>query len=123
MGLAGTGIGATLRDHGRFGLFVQEDGVIDGQRLVPEGWFREAGSAHIIGGKSVDYGYLWWPEPTTGDSIHLGAFEARGIYGQRIYINANERLVIVVLSARAKPTGATVLDDAAFFGAVARSLR
>jgi hypothetical protein len=122
MGLAGAGIGATLRDYGRFGLFVQQDGVIDGQRLVPEGWFREAGSAHVIGGKSVDYGYLWWPM-RAGDAIHQGAFEARGIFGQHIYINPKEKLVIVVLSARPKPTGATVLDDAAFFAAVARLLR
>ena len=122
VGLAGSGISATLRDYGRFGLFVQQDGIIDGQRLVPGGWFRETGSAHNIGGKSVDYGYLWWPMPT-GDPIHQGAFEARGIFGQHIYINPKEKLVIVVLSARPKPTGSTVLNDAAFFAAVARSLR
>ncbi len=48
MGLAGAGIGATLRDYGRFGLFVQHDGVIDGRRIVPEGWFQEGrqGSRH-----------------------------------------------------------------------------
>jgi CubicO group peptidase (beta-lactamase class C family) len=123
MGLAGSGIGATLRDYGRFGLFVQEDGRIEGKRLVPEGWFREAGSAHVIGGKSVDYGYLWWPMPRGGDPIHQGAFEARGIYGQHLYINPGEKLVIVVLSARSKPTGANVIDDSAFFAAVARELR
>jgi CubicO group peptidase (beta-lactamase class C family) len=123
LGLAGSGIGATLRDYGRFGLFVQQDGVIDGQRMVPEGWFREAGAAHVIGSKRVDYGYLWWPMPAAGDPIHQGAFEARGIYGQHLYINPAEKLVIVVLSARSKPTGATVLSDAAFFAAVARSLQ
>jgi CubicO group peptidase (beta-lactamase class C family) len=122
MGLAGAGIGATLRDYGRFGLFVQNGGVIDGHRIVPEGWFQEAGSAHAIGGKSIDYGYLWWPIPV-GDPIQRGAFEARGIYGQHLYVNPAEKLVIVVLSARPKPTGATVLDDGAFFAAVARALR
>ena len=122
LGLAGAGIGATLRDYGRFGLFVQQDGVIDGKRIVPEGWFREAGSAHTIGDKSVDYGYLWWPIPA-GDPVHRGAFEARGIFGQHLYINPREKLVIVVLSARPKPTGATVLDDAAFFAAAVRFLR
>ena len=122
IGLAGAGVGATLRDYGRFGLFVQQDGMIDGKRIVPEGWFRKAGSAHVIGGKSVDYGYLWWPMPA-GDPVHQGAFEARGIFGQHLYINPNEKLVIVVLSARPKPTGATVLDDAEFFAAVARSLQ
>jgi CubicO group peptidase (beta-lactamase class C family) len=122
MGLAGAGIGATLRDYGRFGFFVQQDGRLDGKRIVPEGWFREAGSAHVIGAKSIDYGYLWWPLPA-GDPVHTGAFEARGIYGQHIYINPTEKLVIVLLSARPKPTGATVLDDAAFFASVARSLQ
>jgi CubicO group peptidase (beta-lactamase class C family) len=122
MGLSGVGISATLRDYGRFALFVQNDGALDGQRTVPAGWFQQAGSAHVIGDKQVDYGYLWWPMPA-GDPIHAGAFEARGIFGQYMYINPQEKLVIVVLSARPKPTGATVLNDSAFFAAVARSLR
>jgi CubicO group peptidase (beta-lactamase class C family) len=122
MGLAGSGLGATLRDYGRFGLFVQQDGVLDGQRIVPEGWFREAGSAHVIGGKSVDYGYLWWPIPA-GDPLHKGAFQAVGIFGQHLYINPTEKLVIVVLSARPKPdSSAHILDDTSFFAAVAGSL-
>ena len=123
MGLAGSGLGGTLRDYARFGLFVQQDGLIDGQRVVPERWFREAGAAHIIGGKSLDYGYFWWPIPA-GDAIHQGAFQARGIFGQHIYINPNEKLVIVVLSARPKPDSSThILNDESFFAAVARSLR
>jgi CubicO group peptidase (beta-lactamase class C family) len=122
MGLAGTGISATLRDYGRFGLFVQQDGVIDGERIVPRGWFLEAGSPKVIGGKPVNYGYLWWPMPE-GDPVHRGAFQAVGIFGQHLYINPAEKLVIVVLSARPKPTGATAVDDSVFFGAVAHALR
>ncbi len=123
MGLSGSGLGATLRDYGRFGLFVQQDGVINGKRIVPEGWFREAGSAHVIGGKSVDYGYFWWPIPA-GDPIHQGAFQAIGIFGQHMYINPREKLVIVVLSARPKPdSSAHILSDEAFFAAAARALQ
>ena len=122
MGMSGTGIGATLRDYGRFGLFVQNGGEIEGHSVLPEGWLAQATAPHEIGGKSVDYGYFWWPVPA-GDAIHAGAFEARGIFGQMIYINPREKLVIVVLSARPKPTGASVLNDNAFFGAVARGLQ
>jgi CubicO group peptidase (beta-lactamase class C family) len=123
MGLAGSGLGATLRDYGRFALLVQRDGVIDGQRIVPAGWFQQAGSAHVIGGTSVDYGYLWWPVPV-GDPIHRGAFQAVGIFGQHMYINQSEKLAIVVLSARPKPdTALSVVDDLPFFAAVARALR
>ncbi len=123
MGLSGSGLSATLRDYGRFGLFVQQDGVIEGKRTVPEGWFREAGTAHVIGGKAVDYGYFWWPIPA-GDPIHQGAFQAIGIFGQHMYINPREKLVIVVLSARPKPdSSAHILNDAAFFAAAARALQ
>jgi CubicO group peptidase (beta-lactamase class C family) len=122
MGWAGGGLLATLRDFGRIGLLVQADGVIDGKRAVPEGWFDEAGSAKEIGGKTVEYGYLWWTYPK-GDGVHDGAIEARGIFGQHLYINRKENVVIVVLSARPKPTGSTVVDDPAFFGAVVKTLR
>jgi len=123
MGLSGSGLGATLRDYARFGSFVLSDGVVDGKRIVPEGWFREACSAHLIGGTRVDYGYFWWPIPE-GDAIHHGAFQARGIFGQHMYINPAEELVIVVLSARPKPDSSSdPVSDTAFFAAVAKALR
>jgi CubicO group peptidase (beta-lactamase class C family) len=122
MGWAGGGLAATLRDFGRLGLLVQADGVIEGKRMVPEGWFDEAGSAKEIGGKTVEYGYLWWTYPK-GDDVHDGAFQAQGIFGQHLYINRKEKVVIVVLSARPKPTGSTEVDDSAFFGAAVKALR
>jgi CubicO group peptidase (beta-lactamase class C family) len=125
MGLAGSGLGATLRDYARFGKFVLDGGLLDGKRIVPDGWFEEAGKAHMIGGKSVDYGYLWWPlaKGEGVDPIQAGAFEARGIFGQHMYINPAEKLVIVVLSARPKPDPRrSPVPDAAFFEAVAKAL-
>lgn len=122
LGLGGTGLAATLRDYGRFGLLVQEDGVINGNRIVPEDWFQQATTARRIAGKAVDYGYLWWPVPED-DPIHRSAFQAIGIFGQHLYINPAQKLVIVVLSARPKPTNATVVNDLAFFAAVAKALQ
>ena len=122
MGFAGGGLLATLRDFARIGLLVQADGVIDGKRIVPQGWFDEAGSAKETGGKLVDYGYLWWTFPRN-ESVHEGAFQGIGIFGQHLYINRKEKVVIVVLSARPKPTGSTAVDDSAFFGAVVKALR
>ena len=122
MGWGNGGIAATLRDFGRFGLLVQEDGVINGERIVPKGWFNEAGSAKWIGGKKIEYGYLWWTFPKD-DEVHDGAFQAKGICGQHLYINRKEKVVIVVLSARPKPVASTVVNDGAFFGAVVRALR
>jgi CubicO group peptidase (beta-lactamase class C family) len=98
---------------------------VNGHPIVPEGWFGEAGVPHKIGGKSVDYGYMWWIPPQT-IPVHVGAFEAVGIFGQYMYVNPRERLVIVVLSARPKPVDETrdeFADDALFFAAVATALR
>jgi CubicO group peptidase (beta-lactamase class C family) len=122
MAWGGGGLEATLRDFGRIGLLVQQDGMIGEKRIVPDGWFDEAGSSKEIGGKHVEYGYLWWTYPK-GAAEHDGAFEARGIFGQFMYINRKEKVVIVVWSARPKPTGSTVVDDAAFFAAVVKALR
>ena len=121
MTYAGAGIAATLRDYGRFALMVQNDGVIDGESIVPEGWFREAGGAHTIGGRLVDYGYMWWPM-ASGDPVHQGAFAAGGAFGQFMYINPRDKVVIVVLSARPKVV-VSMLDDDAFFAGVVKALK
>jgi CubicO group peptidase (beta-lactamase class C family) len=118
----GGGFAATLRDYARFGLFVMNDGVIDGQRVVPKGWFDEAGSRKKIGNSWVDYGYLWWVPPQVRP-IHRGAFEAEGIFGQYIYINPGEHVVIAVLSAQPKPTDMEPISSEAFFAAVTEALK
>lgn len=121
-GLAGSGVAATLRDYGRFALVVANAGQLNGRAIVPTGWFEQATAASMIGGKQVDYGYMWWIPPQA-DPIHAGAFEAIGIFGQFMYINPREHLAIVVLSARSKPSETALqLDDDAFFAAVASAL-
>ena len=72
----------------------------------------------------VDYGYMWWI-PSQTVPMHVGAFAAVGIFGQYMYINPREHLAIVVLSARPKPVDQSrdeLVDDAAFFAAVATAL-
>jgi CubicO group peptidase (beta-lactamase class C family) len=117
---AGSGIAATLRDYGRFGLIIANQGRVGGHAIVPPGWLKEAGSPRTIGGKRVNYGYMWWV--AEGDPVDDGAFAASGIFGQWLYINPRENLVIVVLSARSKPEPVLELDDDAFFVAVAKAL-
>ena len=121
LGLSGVGLGATLRDYARFGLFVEHDGVLHGRRILPPDFLAEATSPQSIGGRMVSYGYLWWPIPS-GDPVEQGAFEAKGIFGQHLYINPHEHLVIVVLSARAEPVGTPAIRDTDFFTAVAHAL-
>ena len=122
MEVGGSGLSATLRDYGRFGLFVAEGGKANGQQVVPQGWYSEAGSSKNVGGKTVDYGYMWWTFGDSASPVHRGAFQAEGIFGQFIYINPREHVVTVVWSARPKPAGANTIDDADFFAGVVNAL-
>ena len=65
---------------------------------------------------------MWWPVPGADGSYAEGAFSARGIFGQYLYINPAKRLVIGVWSARSKPRGAEAVLDNDFFNAVSRAL-
>ncbi|MBL0170320.1 MAG: serine hydrolase [Gemmatimonadaceae bacterium] len=121
--IGGSGLSATLRDFGRFGLFVLGDGVVNGRSILPAGWVAEAGSPKTLrGGKALDYGYLWWTG-TTSSRLADRAFAAEGIHGQFLYINPAAQVVIVVQSAQPKPTGGAVIDDWSFFDAVVESVR
>ncbi len=114
--VGGSGFSATLRDYGRFGLFVLNGGVAGKEHIVPANWFSEAGSPKRVGGQFVNYGYMWWITDSS-------AFEAVGIFGQMLYINPKQHVVIAVWSARPKPTGSTVISDDDFFAAVVTALQ
>ena len=121
--VAGSGISATLRDYARFGHFIMNDGMIDGERILPDGWVKEAGSPREVGGQSLDYGFMWWPVHAPAGTRFESGFSARGIFGQYMYINPAEKIVIVVWSARAKPLGSEVIPDNDFFNAVVKTIR
>ncbi|MBI5128556.1 MAG: serine hydrolase [Rhodopseudomonas palustris] len=107
--IGGSRAGIALRDFGRFAQFMLDDGVVDGKRLLPDGWnddanrhaytFSDADRAlmpQIASGALAGYGYSWW---IAAD----GAMTAVGFAGQRIYINRAERLAIVTLGAFPQP--------------------
>jgi CubicO group peptidase (beta-lactamase class C family) len=112
----GSGFAATLRDYGRFGQFVLQGGVAGSRQVVPAGWFPNAGQPKPVGGELVPYGYMWWTERD-------GAFRAFGIFGQSVYVNPRQKVVIVVWSAQQKPTGSAAVSDSDFFAGVLQALR
>lgn len=67
--LGGLGVSARLRDFGRFGQLVLEDGeAFSGRRVLPPGWRDLAGQpdsaptsfGRLMPGSPVGYGYHWW---------------------------------------------------------------
>ncbi len=120
--IGGSGFSATLRDYGRFGVFLQRGGVAGGESILPEGWIREATTPKVLrGGTPLSYGYLWWTG-TTPRSQRDSAYAAIGIYGQGIYINPVAQVVMVVWGAQRAPTGGDVIDDWVFFDALVDAL-
>lgn len=95
---AGGGMSASLRDLARFGELMRCQGAVGGQQVIPEAVvadcqrgadparFAKAGY-HLLPGYS--YRNMWW----VTHNEH-GAFEARGIHGQRLYIAPKADLVV-----------------------------
>ncbi|MCF8878851.1 beta-lactamase family protein [Hyphobacterium sp. SN044] len=88
-------LNATARDYARFGQFYLQDGIWDGERLLPEGWvemattpnapFQEPNETIPLRG----YGLHWWmPENYDGE------YFAAGVYGQYIWVDERRGVVI-----------------------------
>ena len=90
------GLNITTRDYARFGQMVLQDGMWQGQRVVPADWIAASttASAPTQAGE-LGYGYQWWM-PVDGAP---GQFMGRGIYGQYIYIDKEAHVVIVPTAA------------------------
>ncbi|WP_426229420.1 serine hydrolase domain-containing protein [Pararhizobium sp. DWP3-4] len=110
---AGGGLNAGLRDMARVGQLLLDDGVVGEKRLVPEAAiqsiggggdkaaFEKAGYANLPG---WSYRGMWW----VSHNAH-GAYMARGVHGQSIYIDPAARMVIARFSSH--PTAGNAAND------------
>ena len=130
--LTGLGVSARLRDFGRFGQFILEDGVVGGARVLPVGWRDLAGQpdtaatgfGQLEKGYPLGYGYQWWVLPRKAGDAHDGAFTAQGIFGQFVYVNPREQVVAVVWSAwREAWQTDSEMETYALLGAAIEALR
>lgn len=81
------------RDFARFGQLYLDDGTVDGQRVLPEGW-RDHAAAPTTSEADEGYGSHWWL-PGADVDAPSGAFYAGGFEGQRIIVVPERDLVIV----------------------------
>lgn len=96
---AGGGLNTGLRDLARFGEMLRQNGRFNGQQIIPKAVvddirrggsreaFAQAGYSQLPG---WSYRNMWWVTHQP-DS----AFMARGVHGQRIYVNPQAGVVIV----------------------------
>lgn len=115
--LAGCCLQAALRDFARYGQFVLDGGRVDGESIVPHGWFEAATRMQVETERPrLGYGYQWW----TADD---GSFQAIGIHGQLIHVDPTRRLVVAINSAwqqAGSPARWSARDD--FLSAIATAI-
>jgi len=117
--LSGMGYNATLRDFGRFGQLLLQNGKRGDKQVIPADWVKQATTMLPFKREGLidfgeGYGFQFWQvdnEP--------GAFAAVGLAGQFIYVHPSTRTVIVKLSHYPVPEPAQVSTEAlAYFKAV-----
>ena len=97
------GLNITTRDYARFGQMFLDNGKWQGKQILPAGWvvsstLEQAKRPEVEDG--FGYGYQWWiPD---GSINNGGDYQARGIYGQFIYVNPKSRTLIVRTAANRK---------------------
>ena len=110
---AGGGFNATLRDLGRFGLLVLNEGRLDDEQVIPRAAvarIREGGNPDAFAKAGYDtlegwsYRGMWW----VSHDDH-GTFAARGVHGQTIWIDPAAEMVIVRFASH--PVAANAAND------------
>lgn len=95
---------ATARDWARFGLLYLNDGVWNGERILPEGWAQKTRTP-VAADKQKHYGYQFWmngfelndPNKHLYPGVPADMYNADGYGGQEVYIIPSKKLVIVRL--------------------------
>jgi len=95
---------ATARDYARFGLLFLNDGVWQGERILPEGWVTYTTTPAPAAPKGQYGAHFWLNRGKTSDpasrkypQLPQDSFFAMGYQGQTIAIIPSHKLVIVRL--------------------------
>lgn len=109
-GWAAGGLNATLRDHGRFGEMIRQGGAWNSKQVVPAAVVADISrggdpdkftQANYVTLPGASYRNQWWVHHNPN-----GAFSARGVHGQTIYIDPHAEMVIVRLASHPKAANA-----------------
>ena len=106
---SGGGFFATLKDYGKIGILLANDGFMNGVQIVPKQYLLDATDSNLqpSGFKRnqaaynyFGYGYQVWLLPMKERSFAL-----QGIYGQNIFVQPSSKVVMVQTSVYEKPSG------------------
>lgn len=110
---AGGGFSANMRDMALFGEMIRKKGRFNKKQILPEalvedimnGGDREAFANSVYGKGLANWSYrdMWW----ITHNEH-GAFAARGVHGQTIYIDPTAEMVLVRFSSHPEAKNAKI---------------
>jgi len=100
--LACGGLSATLRDYARFGQMLLQKGKVGDLQLVPANWIEDIhnadnslfGEPYTQAAPNGGYRNQFWIE-----DVDRPGFMARGVFGQLIYVDPADDMVVVKLSS------------------------
>ena len=112
----GAGMNASARDLAKFGLMLMNNGTLNNERVVPESWIKETlnqDQSYKDKFLKGDYaarlpGFHYRNQTWVGDETTLICL---GIYGQAIFIDQKNSLVIVKLSSHPAPDDPIILGN------------
>jgi len=100
--VGGSELFLTPRAMTKFGVMYLNGGEYFGRQIVPEEWVRQSTTSQIAGafhGTQIQYGYLWWTNIGNQLFTYLNsetAFLAMGSHGQRILVDPDLGVVVVI---------------------------
>ena len=114
---------ATARDFARFGLLYYNNGVWNGEQILPPNWVKESIQPSVAD-QQKHYGYQFWlngydekdPAKRLYPDVPADMFFADGYGGQDVYIIPSEKLVVARL-------GLHVINENKFLKEVIEAVR
>ena len=104
----GAGLNACTRDLARFGQMLLQQGIFNGNEVIPSSWIQETANANQVYKDNFSkdpFGQLFVNGHYKNQTIvdKNGCLYCLGIYGQCVYINPKFETVIVKLSSQPSP--------------------
>lgn len=108
--MGGGGMSASLRDLARFGELMRREGEWNGRQLIPASVVHDVqkgvdpAKCPAMPQPGYSYRSMWWVTHN-----ELGAFEGRGIHGQRLYVAPKAEMVVARFASH--PVASSAASD------------
>jgi len=105
---AASGLRLTSRDLLKFGLLYLNNGKWNDKQILTESWVNETFKSQIIRDNNFPtkgYSFLFWTETDTLKNKPFELIIARGNGGQRIFLNKELNLIVVITAGNYNKSG------------------